>query len=46
LTPEEIASVAACLKVLAGDDFEIDVIARPAIDWGKNTKRQSFRCEV
>jgi phenylacetate-CoA ligase len=46
LTPEEIAGVAARLKVLAGDDFEVDVIARPAIDWGKNTKRQNFRCEV
>lgn len=46
LTPEEITDVTAYLKARAGDEFKIDIIARPVIDWGDSIKRQSFRCEV
>jgi phenylacetate-coenzyme A ligase PaaK-like adenylate-forming protein len=46
LTPEEITNVTAFLQARAGDKFKIDVIARPAINWGDSIKRQSFRCEV
>jgi phenylacetate-coenzyme A ligase PaaK-like adenylate-forming protein len=46
LTSEEIGKITAFLKARSGDEFEIDVIARSAIDWGDNIKRQSFRCEI
>jgi phenylacetate-CoA ligase len=46
LAPEEVDKVIAFLKVRAGDEFSINVIARPAIDWGDSIKRLSFRCEV
>jgi phenylacetate-CoA ligase len=46
LAPEEVDDVTAFLKARSGDEFSIDVVARPTIDWGDSTKRQSFRCEV
>jgi phenylacetate-CoA ligase len=46
LTPEEIKNATAFLKARAGDEFTIDIVPRPRIDWGHSTKRQSFRCEV
>jgi phenylacetate-CoA ligase len=46
LAPGEVEGLTAFLRARAGDEFKIDVIARPVIDWGQNTKRQSFRCEV
>src|SRR5262249_43458018 len=44
LRPEEVTNVIAFLQPRAGDEFKIDVVARPAIDWGHSVKRQSFRC--
>jgi hypothetical protein len=46
LTPEEVDDVTAFLRARSGDEFSIDVVARPTIDWGESTKRQSFGCEV
>ncbi len=46
LTPKEIADVTSHIKDRAGNEFSIDVIPRPTIDWGHSFKRQSFRCEV
>jgi len=46
LSPEEVESAVRFLRARAGNEFTIDVIARPAIDWGESAKRQSFRCEV
>jgi phenylacetate-CoA ligase len=46
VTPDEVNNVIAFLKARSGDEFKIDVIARPAIDWGDSVKKLSFRCEV
>jgi phenylacetate-coenzyme A ligase PaaK-like adenylate-forming protein len=46
LSPAEVENAIQFLKARSGDEFRIDVIARPAIDWGESIKRQSFRCEV
>lgn len=46
LSPEEVDKATAFLKARAGDEFKIEVIPRPAIDWGHSIKRQSFRCEI
>jgi phenylacetate-CoA ligase len=46
LSPEEVQNATQYLRAWAGDEFKIDVIARPSIDWGESIKRQSFRCEV
>lgn len=46
LSAEDLENVIQFLRARAGDDYNIEVIPRPAIDWGQNVKRQSFRCEV
>jgi phenylacetate-CoA ligase len=46
LTPEEIEGVVKFLKIRAGDDFKINVIACPTIEWGDSAKKLSFRCEI
>jgi phenylacetate-CoA ligase len=46
LTPKEVTDLTAFLQPRAGDEFRIEIIPRPAIDWGHSTKRQSFRCEI
>jgi phenylacetate-CoA ligase len=46
LSPEEVQNAIQFLKARAGDEFKIEVVPRPVIDWGESIKRQSFRCEV
>jgi phenylacetate-CoA ligase len=46
LSSAEVENAIQFLKARAGDEFKIDIIARPAIDWGESIKRQSFRCDV
>lgn len=46
LSADEVEKAIQFLKARTGDEFKIDVIARPAIDWGENIKRQSFRCDI
>jgi phenylacetate-CoA ligase len=46
LTADEIATVTEYLKIRAGDEFNIEIIPRPKIDWGDSVKRLAFRSEV
>jgi phenylacetate-CoA ligase len=46
LTSEEVLNVTAYLKRRAGDEFKVEVIACPAIDWGSSIKKLGFRCEI
>jgi phenylacetate-CoA ligase len=46
LSSEEVQDAVQFLRVRCGDEFKIELIPRPAIDWGESVKRQSFRCEV
>jgi phenylacetate-CoA ligase len=46
LSTDEASRVTAFLKARAGDEFKINVVPCPAIDWGGSIKRLSFRCDV
>jgi phenylacetate-coenzyme A ligase PaaK-like adenylate-forming protein len=46
LSAEDTENAVRFLRARAGDEFKIEIIPRPAIDWGESIKRQSFRCEV
>jgi len=46
LSSEEVQNATRFLRSWAGDGFRMEIIPRPAIDWGESVKRQSFRREV
>jgi phenylacetate-coenzyme A ligase PaaK-like adenylate-forming protein len=46
LTPKEESALVDLIKLHAGDVFNVEVIATPAIDWGRSVKRLGFKSEV
>ena len=46
LKPDEVAGLTTFLKEIAGLEFDIEVKACRAIDWGESRKRAGFRCEI